>query len=264
MTSTGGARQPPDGRRCRLGRRRARAAGHGGRLAGQGLPARPRPRPARGARRVSFSLYRGAVVALVGESGSGKSTVARLLAGQEQPTGGSIRLDGEPVDVSQPPGLPAVQERGPARLPGPVRLAEPRAHRALPPGAPGEAAPGHAVQRTRSAQEVAALLEQVRLTPAEQFLPKYPHELSGGQRQRVSFARALAARPERAAGRRAGVHAGRVDPAGDAEPARRPAPPASSSRCSTSPTTSPRPGTSPTRCSSCTAGRSSSAARPRS
>jgi peptide/nickel transport system ATP-binding protein len=44
-------------------------------------------------------------------------------------------------------------------------------------------------------QEVVALLEQVRLTPARQFLPKYPHELSGGQRQRVSFARALAARP---------------------------------------------------------------------
>ena len=35
----------------------------------------------------------------------------------------------------------------------------------------------------------------MRLTPAGQFLPKFPHELSGGQRQRVSFARALAARP---------------------------------------------------------------------
>jgi peptide/nickel transport system ATP-binding protein len=44
--------------------------------------------------------------------------------------------------------------------------------------------------------EVAALMEQVRLTPARQFLTKYPHELSGGQRQRVSFARALAARPQ--------------------------------------------------------------------
>ena len=47
----------------------------------------------------------------------------------------------------------------------------------------------------RSEQEVDALLEQVRLTPAGQFIGKYPHELSGGQRQRVSFARALAAKP---------------------------------------------------------------------
>jgi peptide/nickel transport system ATP-binding protein len=46
-----------------------------------------------------------------------------------------------------------------------------------------------------TAREVAGLLEQVRLTPAGSFLPKFPHELSGGQRQRVSFARALAARP---------------------------------------------------------------------
>ena len=44
-------------------------------------------------------------------------------------------------------------------------------------------------------QRVIELLEQVRLTPAAQFEPKYPHELSGGQRQRVSFARALAAEP---------------------------------------------------------------------
>jgi peptide/nickel transport system ATP-binding protein len=35
----------------------------------------------------------------------------------------------------------------------------------------------------------------VNLTPAEQFIEKYPHELSGGQRQRIAVARALAARP---------------------------------------------------------------------
>jgi len=51
------------------------------------------------ARNVSFGLYQGAVVALVGESGSGKSTVAKLLAGQERPTHGSVRLEGKPVDV---------------------------------------------------------------------------------------------------------------------------------------------------------------------
>src|ERR1700722_1837599 len=51
-------------------------------------------------RDVSFGLYRGMVVALVGESGSGKSTVARLLAGQERLTSGTIRLHGKPVDLS--------------------------------------------------------------------------------------------------------------------------------------------------------------------
>jgi peptide/nickel transport system ATP-binding protein len=42
---------------------------------------------------------------------------------------------------------------------------------------------------------VTALLERVALTPADQFIRKYPHELSGGQRQRVAIARALAVRP---------------------------------------------------------------------
>ncbi len=146
-------------------------------------------------REVSFGLYRGAVVALVGESGSGKSTVARLLAGQERLTSGSIRLDGQPVDAVGPRRLPAAQEQGPAGLPGPVLLAEPGAHRALSPGAAGEAAPGHPVGGPRSRARSPPCSSRCGSRPAGSFLPKFPHELSGGQRQRVSFARALAARP---------------------------------------------------------------------
>jgi peptide/nickel transport system ATP-binding protein len=143
-------------------------------------------------RNVSFSLYQGAVVALVGESGSGKSTVAKLLAGQERPSSGTITLDGKPIDVRgnhafrqyksqvqyvfQDPfsSLNPVHTVG-YHLSRPVRL--------------------HQKDTKNVNTAVTALLEQVRLTPAVQFVAKYPHELSGGQRQRVSFARALAARP---------------------------------------------------------------------
>jgi peptide/nickel transport system ATP-binding protein len=143
-------------------------------------------------RNVWFSLYQGAVVALVGESGSGKSTVAKLLAGQETPTSGRITLHGKPVDIRggrafrryksevqyvfQDPfgSLNPVHDVG-YHLTRPVKLHQPG----------NKDVPG----------TVAALLEQVRLTPASQFVVKYPHELSGGQRQRVSFARALAAKP---------------------------------------------------------------------
>ena len=143
-------------------------------------------------RNVSFGLYRGAVVALVGESGSGKSTVAKLLAGQERRTSGAMTLDGKPVEIHggrafrryksqvqyvfQDPfaSLNPVHTVG-YTLTRPVKLHQPE------------------VKDVR--QAVMALLEQVRLTPAAQFVEKYPHELSGGQRQRVSFARALAARP---------------------------------------------------------------------
>jgi peptide/nickel transport system ATP-binding protein len=44
-------------------------------------------------------------------------------------------------------------------------------------------------------EQVASLLEAVGLTPAADFVDKFPHELSGGQRQRVAFARALAVDP---------------------------------------------------------------------
>ncbi|MGI9009384.1 MAG: ABC transporter ATP-binding protein [Streptosporangiaceae bacterium] len=146
------------------------------------------------ARDVSFNLYRGAVVALVGESGSGKSTVAKMLAGQERMTSGAIRLDGEPVDLStlrafrRYKGSVQMVFQDPFASLNPVHTVRHHLER-----------PIRLHQGRKSKAElraaVNALLEQVRLVPAEQFAEKYPHELSGGQRQRVSFARALAAQP---------------------------------------------------------------------
>jgi peptide/nickel transport system ATP-binding protein len=43
---------------------------------------------------------------------------------------------------------------------------------------------------------VVEILESVGLSPAEEFLRKYPHELSGGQRQRYGFAQALGCGPD--------------------------------------------------------------------
>ena len=145
-------------------------------------------------REVSLGLYRGAVVALVGESGSGKSTVARLLAGQEPLTRGSILLDGAPVDISSLQAFRRYKSEVQLVFQDPFASLNPvhtvsyhlerplRLHQASGQGRAGK-------------REIEELLKRVRLTPAEQYLPKYPYELSGGQRQRVSFARALAARP---------------------------------------------------------------------
>jgi peptide/nickel transport system ATP-binding protein len=55
---------------------------------------------------------------------------------------------------------------------------------------------GHAHNAAQETQQALALLNRVSLSPAEQFIQKYPHQLSGGQRQRVAIARALAAQPE--------------------------------------------------------------------
>jgi peptide/nickel transport system ATP-binding protein len=145
-------------------------------------------------RNVSFGLYRGGVVALVGESGSGKSTVARLLAGQERPTGGTVELDGSPVQIRSGRRFRAYKHevqmvfQDPFASLNPVHTVRHHLQRPLQ---------LHRSPRGREAMDRALthLLEQVRLTPAEQFLPKHPHALSGGQRQRVAIARALAAQP---------------------------------------------------------------------
>jgi peptide/nickel transport system ATP-binding protein len=142
-------------------------------------------------RDVSLNLYRGAVVALVGESGSGKSTTARMLAGQERLTSGTIKLAGEPVHVTSHHAFRQYKSQvqyvfqDPFASLNPVHTVHYHLERPVRLHQPGVSV-GPALD---------ALMEQVRLTPARQFLDKYPHELSGGQRQRVSFARALAAEP---------------------------------------------------------------------
>ncbi len=145
-------------------------------------------------RNVSLGLYRGAVVALVGESGSGKSTVARLLAGQEQPTAGTIGLDGKPVHLSG--------QRAFRRYKSEVQLVFQDPFASLNPAHTVRyhlERPLHlhrrALSKKQVGEEAVSLIEQVRLSPADKYLAKYPHELSGGQRQRVAFARALAAEP---------------------------------------------------------------------
>jgi len=44
-------------------------------------------------------------------------------------------------------------------------------------------------------RRVTQVLEEVKMTPAEEFMPKFPHQLSGGQQQRVVIARAMILEP---------------------------------------------------------------------
>ena len=128
---------------------------------------------------VSLALAEAQVTAVVGESGSGKSTLARLMARLLKPTSGTLLVDGHPVPPTGRGGreyarLVQLVLQDPFSSLNPVH--DVRYHLARP-------------------LRVHGLLERVSLTPADQFLAKYPHELSGGQRQRVAIARALAVRP---------------------------------------------------------------------
>jgi peptide/nickel transport system ATP-binding protein len=143
---------------------------------------------------MSLALYPGRALALVGESGSGKTTVARLLARLYDPTAGAIRFQGLPIRSGGRAAVLAYRRhvqlifQDPFSSLNPVHGVRYHLGRAL-------RIHGHARSRAEETEQVLALLDKVNLSPAEQFIGKYPHQLSGGQRQRVSIARALAVRP---------------------------------------------------------------------
>jgi peptide/nickel transport system ATP-binding protein len=145
-------------------------------------------------RGVSLALRRGTITALVGESGSGKTTVARLLSGQERRSGGEILLDGASIDPAGRRGFRAYKGavqmvfQDPFASLNPLHTVRYHLERAL-------RLHGDRTGSKAGQDELDQLLEQVRLSPPEQFRDAYPHELSGGQRQRVAIARALAASP---------------------------------------------------------------------
>ena len=137
---------------------------------------------------VSLDVVRGKTLGIVGESGCGKTTLGRAMVALVRPTGGTIEINGEPIDHRSGRHRKVVQmifqDPFSAMNPG-MRvsdvIAEPlRIHRL---------ADADAIR-----DRVTELLVQVGLPPDAGT--RYPHEFSGGQRQRIAVARALAADPE--------------------------------------------------------------------
>ena len=137
---------------------------------------------------VDLDLRAGRCLALVGESGCGKSTLARLLLRLDEPTAGTITLNGRELT-----GLKEAQLRGVRRD---IQMVFQDPYSALNPRLSvgeiiGEPLTVHKVSdRARRTRE---LLASVGLDPAAGV--RFPGEFSGGQRQRIGIARAIALEP---------------------------------------------------------------------
>jgi len=135
---------------------------------------------------ISFSVGMGETLALLGRSGAGKTTTLKLVNRLLMPTGGVVRIAGEPAAAAGETALRrrigyVIQEVG--LFPHFTVAANvgllPRLERW----------PSDRVDR-----RVRELLVLVGLDPGT-FAARFPHQLSGGQRQRVGIARALALDP---------------------------------------------------------------------
>ncbi|MGQ9478360.1 MAG: ABC transporter ATP-binding protein [Candidatus Bipolaricaulia bacterium] len=139
---------------------------------------------------VSFDLRQGEAVAVVGESGCGKSTLARTILGLYRPTRGEVIFEGKSLDHIGPwyhSQVGYVQQDPYGALPPFMNvqriLREPLLVNKI----------GTKEEQERRIRDV---LEEVKLTPVEDFLYKFPHMLSGGQQQRLVIARAMILQPK--------------------------------------------------------------------
>jgi peptide/nickel transport system ATP-binding protein len=143
---------------------------------------------------VSFDLGHGEAIAVVGESGCGKSSLMKTILGLNIPSKGEIVFDGK--------NLSELGRRELQWYRSQVGYVQQDPYGAL--------APFMNVRRileepliingvnskAERADRIKQALEEVKLHPAEEYLPKYPHMLSGGQQQRVVIARAMILEPK--------------------------------------------------------------------
>ncbi|HSV29594.1 MAG TPA: ABC transporter ATP-binding protein, partial [Candidatus Omnitrophota bacterium] len=132
---------------------------------------------------VDLEIEEGEFFSLLGASGCGKTTLLRMLAGFEQPTGGRIVIAGQDMT-----GVPAYERpvnmmfQSYALFPH-MTVADNVAFGLKQDGLP----------KAEIKDRVAAMLDMVAMG---KFAGRKPHQLSGGQRQRVALARCLVKQPK--------------------------------------------------------------------
>src|SRR5690554_3643590 len=143
---------------------------------------------------VSFELYAGETISIVGESGCGKSTLAKTILGINHITKGSVHFDGE--------DLSSLDKEGWKRYRSNVGYIQQDPYGALPPFMSVQRILEEPMKingvtnKQEQAKRIRQVLEEVKLAPIEDFLPKFPHMLSGGQQQRLVIARAMILEPK--------------------------------------------------------------------
>ena len=142
---------------------------------------------------VNLRLHRGETLGVVGESGCGKSTLARLLVGLEDPTSGTIVVQGRDISTLSAEEIRKARRDIQLVMQDPYTSLNPRMTVADIVGEPFAIHP-EVLPREHRRRRVQELIDLVGLNP--DHINRYPHQFSGGQRQRIGIARALALNPQ--------------------------------------------------------------------
>lgn len=143
---------------------------------------------------VTFDLAHSETIAVVGESGCGKSSLMKTILGLNVPTRGEVIFEGKNISELGARGMRWYRSF--------VGYVQQDPYGALPPFMDVQqilSEPliiGGMRDKQERAQRIRKVMEEVKLHPIEDFLPKFPHMLSGGQQQRVVIARAMIREPK--------------------------------------------------------------------
>lgn len=138
---------------------------------------------------VSFNLPKGEILALVGESGCGKTSLGRTTIRLLKPVSGKLVFNNKDITHEKVKDLMWLRREAQIIFQDPYSSINPfmNIYQILE-----EPLLIHKIEDQKKREDmIYRALEEVRLSPIEEIIRKYPHMLSGGQRQRVTFARAL-------------------------------------------------------------------------
>jgi peptide/nickel transport system ATP-binding protein len=143
---------------------------------------------------VDFELAEGETVAVVGESGCGKSSLMKTILGLNIPTSGEVIFDGM--------NLAHLKREGMRKYRFEVGYVQQDPYGALPPFMTVQRILEEPLiisgikDKEERMRRIRKAMTEVKLHPADDFLPKFPHMLSGGQQQRIVIARAMIREPK--------------------------------------------------------------------